>query len=100
MRASALGGGSWRMSWLMASGASAAAPKRARRVRMASSAGIGVAPNLFFQLFALFAQDRFAAQLDFVAFERQDFDQNLIAFLQLVAHVLNAIFRDLADMQQ
>ena len=33
------------------------------------------------QFFALFAQDGFAAQLDLVAFERQDFDQNLIAFL-------------------
>ena len=50
--------------------------------------------------FALFFQNRLAAQLDLVAFERQNLHQNLIAFLQLVAHVLDAVLGDLADVQQ
>src|SRR6202158_701316 len=55
---------------------------------------------LSYQLLALLAQDSFAAQLDFVAFERQNLDHDLIAFLQLVAHVLDAVLRNLADVQQ
>src|ERR1700687_3815433 len=55
---------------------------------------------LSYQLLALLAQNGFAAQLDLVAFERQDLDHYLIAFLQLVAHVLDAVLRNLADVQQ
>lgn len=46
----------------------------------------------FFQLVALLFQDRFAAELDFVAFKRQDLDQDLIAFLQLIANLFDAVF--------
>src|SRR5665647_2500282 len=52
------------------------------------------------QLLALFFEHRAAAEFDFVAFERQALDQDLVAFLQLVANVLNAILGDLADVQQ
>src|ERR1019366_6880069 len=52
------------------------------------------------QLLALFFEHRAAAELDFVAFERQALDQNLVAFLQLVADVLDAVLGDLADVQQ
>src|ERR1017187_7573006 len=52
------------------------------------------------QLFALFLEHGFAAQLDFVAFERQHLHQDLVAFFQLVANVAYAVLRDLADMQQ
>src|ERR1035441_3722689 len=52
------------------------------------------------QLLALFFEHRAAAEFDFVAFERQALDQNLVAFLQLVADVLDAVLGDLADVQQ
>src|ERR1700691_2401517 len=52
------------------------------------------------QLLALLPQHGLAAELDFVAFERQDLDQNLVAFLQLVAHFAHAVLGDLADVQQ
>src|ERR1035438_6428433 len=41
------------------------------------------------QLLALFFEHRAPAEFDFVAFERQALDQNLVAFLQLVADVLD-----------
>src|SRR5271165_3195748 len=52
------------------------------------------------EFLALFFENRFAAEFDFVAFERQDLDQNLVAFLQLIAHLLDPVFRNLADVQQ
>src|SRR5882724_10467222 len=52
------------------------------------------------QFLSLFAQNCLAAQLDLVAFEREDLDQNLVAFLQLVPHLFNAVLGDFADMQQ
>src|SRR5438105_11235990 len=58
-------------------------------------------PALFrFEFLALLAQDRFAAELDLIAFESQHLYQNLIALFQLIAHLLNAVFRNLADMQK
>src|SRR5689334_21786142 len=52
------------------------------------------------ELFALLFEDRLAAQLDLVAFEGEDFDQDLVAFLELVADVADSVFGDLADVQQ
>src|SRR5713226_6899469 len=52
------------------------------------------------QFLPLLPQNRLAAQLDLVAFERQDFHQNLVALLQLVPHLFNAVLGDFADMQQ
>src|ERR1035441_2381005 len=52
------------------------------------------------QLLALFFEHRAAAELDFVAFARPALDQNLVAFLQLVADVLDSVLGDLADVQQ
>jgi hypothetical protein len=49
---------------------------------------------------ALLAQNRFAAQLDSVPFNAQDFHQHLVTFLQLVFHFLHSMFRNLADVQQ
>ena len=48
--------------------------------------------GLFFaglQLFALFAQNSFAAELDLIAFKAQHLHQDLIAFLQLIANFLD-----------
>src|ERR1017187_5229535 len=61
----------------------------------------GLAPLLLalLQLFALFLEHGLPAQLDFVAFERQHLYQDLVAFLQLVADVADAVFRDFADVQ-
>src|SRR5262245_53694479 len=55
---------------------------------------------LRFKLLALLFEHRSAAQLDLVAFKRQDLDQDLVAFLQLVTHLLDTRLGDLADMQQ
>src|SRR6266481_3136215 len=41
---------------------------------------------------ALFAQDRLAAQLDAVAFERKDFHEDLVTFIEFVFHTLHAVF--------
>src|SRR5579884_3373407 len=39
------------------------------------------------QLVALFAQHGFTAELDFIAFERKNLHQDLVALFELVAHV-------------
>src|SRR6185312_2523990 len=49
---------------------------------------------------ALLAQNRFAAQLNAVAFNPQDFDQDLVAFLEFVFHFFHPMFSNLADVQQ
>ena len=41
-----------------------------------------------------------ARQLDAVAFDAEDLDQNLVAFTELVLYVLHAVLGDLADVQQ
>src|SRR5258708_21465596 len=48
----------------------------------------------------LLVQNRFARKPDAVAFHRQHLHQHLIAFLQLVADVANAMLRHFADVQQ
>jgi len=49
---------------------------------------------------ALLAQDCLARELDAIAFDGQNLHQDLIAFVQLVAHVLDAVLGNLADVQQ
>ena len=49
---------------------------------------------------ALLFQDRFARQLDAVAFDSQHFHQHLVALFQLVANLFNSVLGDLADVQQ
>src|SRR5579863_6588231 len=49
---------------------------------------------------ALFFQNRFTRKPDAVAFHRQHLHQHLIAFLQLVAHIGNAMLRHFANVQQ
>src|SRR5215469_1135759 len=48
----------------------------------------------------LLLQDCLARQLDAIAFDGQHLHQDLIAFLQFVANVGNAVFRDFTDVQQ
>jgi hypothetical protein len=48
---------------------------------------------------ALLFQNRLARQPDAVAFHRQHLHQNLIAFLQLIANIANAMLRHFADVQ-
>jgi hypothetical protein len=47
----------------------------------------------------LLLQNRLAREPDAIAFHRQDLDQNLIAFVEFVAHVANAMLGDFADME-
>ena len=49
---------------------------------------------------ALLLQDRLARQLDAVALDGQHLHQNLIAFLQLIAHIVDTVLCDFADVQQ
>ena len=49
---------------------------------------------------ALFLEDGFARQANAVAFDGQHFYQYLVAFFQFVADILDAVFRDFADVQQ
>src|SRR5258708_1256356 len=58
----------------------------------------GYSACLSSHLGTLFSQDRFARQLDAIAFDSQHFHKNLIPFMQLVAHVLDAMFGDFADV--
>jgi hypothetical protein len=51
---------------------------------------------LHLQLLPLLLQNRPPAQLDLVAFERQ----NLVALIQLILNLLNAALRNLGNMQQ
>src|SRR5689334_12257578 len=56
--------------------------------------------SLSSHLGTLFSQDRLARQLDAIAFDSQHLHKNLIAFMQLVAHILDAVLGDLADVKQ
>jgi hypothetical protein len=47
---------------------------------------------------ALLPQDGLARQLDAIAFDRQYLYQNLIALVQFVTNVFDAVFGDLADV--
>jgi hypothetical protein len=49
---------------------------------------------------ALLFQDGFARQLNAIAFDGQHFHQHLVAFLQLVAHIVDAVLGNFADVQQ
>jgi hypothetical protein len=49
---------------------------------------------------ALLFQDCFARESNAVPFDRQYLDQNLVALLQLVAYIGNAMLRHFADVQQ
>src|SRR4029077_16162822 len=53
-----------------------------------------------FEFFALLFQDGLAAELDLVALQAQHLHQDLVAFLQLITPLLDAVFRDLGNMQQ
>jgi hypothetical protein len=49
---------------------------------------------------ALFFQNRFTRKADSVSFDGQHFDQNLIAFFQFIADILDAMFSDFTDVQE
>ena len=55
---------------------------------------------LSLQLLALLPEHRAPAEFDFIAFERQNLDQDLVAFLELVADVLDPVLGDLANVQE
>src|ERR1700751_3104473 len=48
----------------------------------------------------LLFQNCLARQANTIAFDRQHFHENLIAFFQFVADVFDPVFRNLADVQQ
>src|ERR1051326_3653292 len=52
------------------------------------------------QLLALLFEDGAAAQLDLVALEGKNLDQDLVAFLQFVANIANAVFGYFADVEE
>src|SRR5271155_3428674 len=47
-----------------------------------------------------FLDQRFAREPHFVAFDRQHFDQHLVAQLQFIANVADAMLGNFADVQQ
>jgi hypothetical protein len=49
---------------------------------------------------ALFLQDGFARQLNAIAIDGQYLHQHLVAFLQLIANVVDTMLSDFADVQQ
>ena len=53
-----------------------------------------------FRFFALIAEDSFPGKLDFVPLFANAFNQNLLTFLQLVTHVLDAAVGDFGNVQQ
>src|ERR1700736_2252538 len=69
-----------------------------RAARTATAAG----PSRFFLLLLLarFANQRLAREPDLVALDREHLDQHLVAQLQLIAHVANAMLGNFADVQQ
>jgi hypothetical protein len=50
------------------------------------------------ELFALLFQQRLARKLDAIAFDSQNFDQDLIAFAQFVLHIFHAVLGNLTDV--
>ena len=66
----------------------------------ALDATLGAAGRLGSHLGPLFLQNRFARQADAIAFDRQHLDQHLIAFLQFVADILDAVLGNFGDVQQ
>src|SRR5712672_1039819 len=69
-----------------------------RAARAAAAAG----PSRFFLLLLLarFANQRLAREPDLVALDREHLDQHLVAQLQLIANVANAMLGNLTDVQQ
>ena len=63
----------------------------------ASPTRISTSPT---HLRALLFQNRLARQPDAVAFHRQHFHQHLVAFLQLIADIADAMLRHFTDVQQ
>ncbi len=59
---------------------------------------LGLGDFFLLELVALLLQDGFAAELDFVALKRQDLDQDLVAFVELIADLLDAALRDFGDV--
>src|SRR5713226_5779097 len=54
----------------------------------------------FLLLFAGFADERFAGEADLVALDGENFHENLVAELQLIANVADAMLGDFADVQE
>src|SRR6266852_6316932 len=54
----------------------------------------------FLLLFAGFADERFAGETDLVALDGENFHENLVAELQLIANVADAMLGDFADVQE
>src|SRR5215470_6544552 len=68
------------------------------RFDRSGSTGCGFPALLLF--FASFLDKGFARKADFVAFDGKHFDHDLIAELQLVANVADAMFGNFTDMEQ
>src|SRR5579884_2507738 len=80
-------------------------PSRRRRVAHRSRCRSALSPRasrlgLRALFFALLAQHRPPAQADLVAFNGKDFDQDLVALLELIANVADPVLGHLADVQQ
>src|SRR5579884_802452 len=67
------------------------------RLRMFGGAA---ASALRLHLGALLAEDGFARKANAIAFDGEHLDQDLVAFFEFVANVLDAMFGDFADVQQ
>src|SRR5882757_3725379 len=71
------------------------------RVHEASDGRKLLLPCGFLLLFvALFAQNCFAREANFVAFDGEHFDEDLVAQFQFVADITDALFGNFADVQE
>jgi len=55
---------------------------------------------LLLLLLSLLAQDGFSGQLDFVTFQADDLHHDLIALLENIPNISNAVFVDFRDVEQ
>jgi len=62
--------------------------------------GVAAASSGFLLLFAGFADEGLARQANLVALDGKDLDEDLVAKLQLIANVANAMLGDFADVQE
>ena len=69
------------------------------RLRMLLTTCSG-SPSLSLHLGSLLAQDCLARKANAIAFDGEHFDQDLIAFFQLIANIFDAMLGNFADVQQ
>src|SRR5580704_15419390 len=75
-------------------------PRRVSGQPFTTPSALPSARRFLLLLFALLAQDGFAREANLVSFDGQHLDEDLVAQLQRVAHVAQALLGDFADVQE